>query len=484
MAARPERYQRLHLVSRTNVPGHPDVELWRANDSMLGRTVALTDFAADDPRIPRVRAAVAELAALDARALTRLLDVTEDADHLTVVVEWVDGSTLADVYEQRDGDPLGARRALQVAQRVAEALAVTHAAGVHHGHIRPTSILLTATGDVRLRGVALDAAIWGPVANPVAADINGVGSLLYAGLTARWPGGLVGGLPAAARGVSGEVLLPSQLTAEVPAYLDRVIARSVHDTLPLRGAPRFTSAAEMVTALGVATSRLRTPTAAAPKRTRRVPARRAVGRLAATAGVLGLAAVLGWAGVGVLNAAPSPWGTTSAPAGEAVFSATADSSDGPGGAVEVLTPVRLRVLGPDGFTQDPAAGLDDPRGGKPRDAIDGSPLSGWLTPAYASANLDGTAGIGLVLDLGSAQAVSAIDLTFAGAPTSFEVRLAPEPWPNPQRWTPFASVAAAGQAITVRAPRPVIGRFVLIWLTAVPRAEEGYRGGILEVQVT
>lgn len=478
-----DRYELLHLVSRTRVTGLPDVELWRATDAMLGRTVALTVLAVDDPRAAEVRAAVQALAGLDARPLVRLLDVVEDTEHLVVVTEWVDGSTLADVYEERSGEPLGARRALQIAQRVAEALAVAHAAGVHHGHLRPASILLTATGDVRLRGVALDAAIWGSMPDPVATDIDGVGSLLYAGLTARWPGGLVGGLPAATRGVGGEVLLPSQVSAEVPAHLDRVIARSVR-ACALRGAPRFTSAAEMATALGVATSRLRGPTITAERRVRRVPQRRIAARVGVLAGVLGIAAVIGAIGVGVFSAAPSPWGSTAAPEQAAVFSTTAEADAGPGSATPELTPVRLRVLGPDGFVPDPAAGIDDPLGGRPRDAVDGSPLTGWLTPTYGSADLDGGSGIGLVLDLGAAQAVSAVDLSFAGAPTSVDVRLAPQAWTSPQRWTPFASVAGVGQAITVRAPRPVIGRYVLIWLTAVPRADDGYRGGVLEVRVT
>lgn len=481
-----DRYELLHLVSRTRVPGRPDVELWRATDAMLGRTVALTVFAIDDPRAGEVRAAVQALAALDARPLVRLLDVVEDSENLIVVTEWVDGSTLADVYEERSGEPLGALRALQIAQRVAEALAVAHAAGVHHGHLRPTSILLTATGDVRLRGVALDTAVWGPVTDPVATDIDGVGSLLYAGLTARWPAGLVGGLPAATRGVAGEVLLPSQVSAEVPAHLDRVVARSVR-ACAYRGAPRFTSAAEMATALGVATSRLRSPAVAAERRVhrgRRVPGRRAAVRVGALAGILGIAAVIGVIGVGVLNAAPSPWGSTAAPEQSAVFAATAEAVAGQGDGVPELTPVRLRVLGPDGFVSDPAAGIDDPLGGKPRDAIDGSPLTGWLTPTYGSADLDGATGIGLVLDLGAAQAVSAVDLTFPGAPTSVDVRLAPQAWTSPERWTPFASVSGVGQTITVRAPRPVIGRYVLLWLTAVPRADVGYRGGVLEVRVT
>jgi hypothetical protein len=49
-------------------------------------------------------------------------------------------------------------------------------------------------------------------------------------------------------------------------------------------------------------------------------------------------------------------------------------------------------------------------------------------------------------------------------------------------WTPLASSFARRDSIQIRAPRPITGRYVLVWFTRVPPAvDEGvgvYQGGI------
>ena len=59
--------------------------------------------------------------------------------------------------------------------------------------------------------------------------------------------------------------------------------------------------------------------------------------------------------------------------------------------------------------------------------------------------------------------------------------------PDPALWTPLASAVGAKERLTVRAPRPVTGRYVLIWFTQVPPAEELgtgiYQGGVRRVEV-
>lgn len=495
-----DRYELLHLVSVTAVPQRPDVHLWRALDTALGRTVALTVFEAHDARIPALHEVLRPLAGLDGRGLVRLLDVLEDDEHLVVVSEWVDGSTLSDLYEARDGEPLGVERGLQIARRVAEALAAAHAVGVHHQHVRPASILITPTGDVLLRGVGIDAAVWGAVPDPVSADLHGIGSLLYAATTARWPGGLAGGLPAAPRTPGGLVLLPSQVSADVPAALDRVVARCLTDVVPLRGAPAFTCASEVAMALTVTQSRVRVPAAAGPRRPRADRPRRtdratrrrvARGVLAGAAGVAVIGGGLALTGLFALRAAPSPWGSAEAPDAGAIFTATAAATQ-TGGVTAFLEPAGVQVLSPEGpqtGAEDAPAADSDPGvttglGGLPSDAVDGNDLTAWLTPVYYSATLDGDPGIGLVLDLGGPQAVSAVDLRFIGSPTSVDVRLAATVLPEPDDWTTFAAAAGVGEQITLRAPRPAIGRYVLLWMTSVPRAAAGYQGGIAEVRVS
>ena len=92
------------------------------------------------------------------------------------------------------------------------ALAVAHAAGVAHLCLNPDSLRWTSGGGAKIVGLGIDAALSGVTADdPALADTLGLGKLLYAALTAHWPGGEWPSLPPpprstgtrAARGGSG-----------------------------------------------------------------------------------------------------------------------------------------------------------------------------------------------------------------------------------------------------------------------------------------
>ncbi len=78
-------------------------------------------------------------------------------------------------------------------------------------------------------------------------DTADLGRLLYACLTARWPGGAMTGLPAAPT-EHGRLLRPRQVRAGVPRSLDGVCDRILSDSS--RYGPRLTSVAEVKEALG------------------------------------------------------------------------------------------------------------------------------------------------------------------------------------------------------------------------------------------
>ena len=58
---------------------------------------------------------------------------------------------------------------------------------------------------------------------------------------------------------------------------------------------------------------------------------------------------------------------------------------------------------------------------------------------------------------------------------------------DPALWTLVASVPNAPQKVTVRTPRPITARYLLIWLTALPPAPDAgwglYQEGIKTVSV-
>jgi putative peptidoglycan lipid II flippase len=52
-----------------------------------------------------------------------------------------------------------------------------------------------------------------------------------------------------------------------------------------------------------------------------------------------------------------------------------------------------------------------------------------------------------------------------------------------KRWRTVAAESNAGQSATLTAEQGVTTRFVLVYLTSLPKEGSGYRGGIYEVEV-
>src|SRR5438128_1632338 len=127
-----------------------DEEIWRADDSVLGREVAVAYVASADGE-----AAVADLIAaarLSDASVERILDAgtDEETGRLFVVTEFVPGETLRAVIE-RDG-PLASERAAAVVSSVLTALECGHRLGVAHGRVSPKCVVLGRDGRVRLAG--------------------------------------------------------------------------------------------------------------------------------------------------------------------------------------------------------------------------------------------------------------------------------------------------------------------------------------------
>ena len=139
----------------------------------------------------------------------------------------------------------------------------------------------------------------------------------------------------------------------------------------------------------------------------------------------------------------------------------------------------------------------NPRGGPPNGAlgterensapraIDGDAVTAWTTKTYKTASLGKKGGVGLILDLGEEADVTGVSLGLVGYGTDLQVRVANEILPDPDLWTKLVSIDDAGPQIDLRAPRPVSGRYVLIWLTGIPPKESGekFQGGITSASV-
>lgn len=240
-------------------------DVYKAEDTLLGRKVALKVLKSDYARNPAIVARFNQ----DARASTDL--VHENIAHVLdvgsavfdsatakqrpyVTMERVSGLPLTDLLAR---GPLKPAEACRITDSVLSALEAAHRKGVVHQGITPNNVLIATTGSVKLSDVGLSAGIrevagisvpqdavewrapeWsgaGPA--DVRADVFSAGVLLFAMLTGEvpFPGGYAGTRAAMA----------SSLNDRIPISLNLVVARALEP----RPESRYNSAAQFQTEL-------------------------------------------------------------------------------------------------------------------------------------------------------------------------------------------------------------------------------------------
>jgi len=122
-------------------------------------------------------------------------------------------------------------------------------------------------------------------------------------------------------------------------------------------------------------------------------------------------------------------------------------------------------------------------------AVDGKPDTAWRTNRYRTSNFNKTkSGVGLVFDLGHAQAVRQVKLILPLPGESLQIRAAGAGVTSaPLDLDSYLVVTSAenvGLQDTLRFPFATNTRFLLVWVTKLPRDGGGYRGGISEVTVS
>src|SRR5713226_5968063 len=127
-------------------------EVYLAQDSRLGRKIALKllppDFAKDQHRVRRFAQEARAASALNHPNVCVIHEVgkTSDGRHF-IAMELIEGITLR---ERISRGPLSMADTLTVAEQVAVALTVAHAAGVVHRDIKPENIMLREDGYVKV----------------------------------------------------------------------------------------------------------------------------------------------------------------------------------------------------------------------------------------------------------------------------------------------------------------------------------------------
>jgi eukaryotic-like serine/threonine-protein kinase len=130
--------------------------VYRATDVRLGRSVALKVLPVSRAADARARARLLDearaAAALEHPHIGTILDVGTlegglSADRMYMAMTLYEGETLADRLAR---GPVPVAESLRIGRQLASALAAAHEAGLVHRDVKPSNVLLTRAGDVRL----------------------------------------------------------------------------------------------------------------------------------------------------------------------------------------------------------------------------------------------------------------------------------------------------------------------------------------------
>ncbi|MDX6286154.1 MAG: hypothetical protein QOG53_1639 [Frankiales bacterium] len=471
------RYRLLRARALASESGAGD--LWRARDEVLARAVAVRVLPIDDPRSADMLAAAGRAGRLTDSRLARVLDASEDGAFAFVVGEWVDGESLATTLQALG--PFDPGRATSIVLDVARVVAAAHAQGLAHLRLHPGNVLVTRGGETKVTDLEVAAAL---IEQPEPsdfrrADAHGLGLLLYAALTARWPDGAAFGLPAAPR-TDGRVASPRQVRAGIPRELEAIVDRCVSAT-PRRGSDPLRTPSAVAAALAALPQARPTDDDALLAPVHEPGPARQVLRVALPVAAIIAIVVAGWLSGLALGRVPGP--------GRG-FSTTATATPSPGTAATAAIVVK-------------SAKDFDPFGDRQENpdqapyAVDGDSSTSWQTGLYRRrADFGGLKpGVGLIVDLGRPRSVGGATALLTKAGASIELRAASNTVISaPDQLDDYRVIASARNAgdkppqgqpagtVTLNATGgPVTSRFWLVWFTSVPREGSGYRDGIAEL---
>nr|WP_051725370.1 protein kinase family protein [Streptacidiphilus jeojiense] len=492
---------------------------WRAVDEKLRRAVGIHLLASGHQRSKDAVAAARQAALLGDPRFVQVLDAVEEGELVYIIREWLPDAT--DLGTLLADGPLEAYEAYQMVRQVTDALAAAHRKGLSHLRLTPSCVLRSDSGQYRINGLAMDAALHGLASEDRAAaeldDTRAIGALLFASLTHRWP------YPEDRHGLQGipkavGVVPPEQVKAGVHRGLSDLCSRILCET-PVRHLEPLTSPQELARAIGQL-PRIKQPepeplvlpeypTTTYPRRdqgtTVPLPPRRAPAPLpptppSALPGRTGKALKWGISLVLLAAVGLGSWGTAQAlmdkpDSGSSQLPVTA----GVGGATSASPQTSasaqhlLKISGASEFSPlgPPIQADQVPL------AIDGKTSTAWITSEYQNyanfGNLSSRAdGSGIVVDLGSVQSVSGVKLTLPVAGQNLEVLAAPaDATSAPTSAGAFSQRIANPKVVgtTFDSPllaTPVRTRYVLIHITSLPAETNNpsaYRGGISEIQI-
>src|SRR5262245_28660036 len=151
-------------------------EVYRARDSKLKRDVAIKvlpdEFSRDSDRLSRFQREAEALAALNHPNIAAIYDFHESAETRFLVLEFVEGDTLADLLQKRG--PLPLDDVLHIAKQICDALSAAHEKGIVHRDLKPANVKIDPESNVKVLDFGLAKAMSGANASGTARSRQGL----------------------------------------------------------------------------------------------------------------------------------------------------------------------------------------------------------------------------------------------------------------------------------------------------------------------
>jgi len=237
---------RYTLLQRIGSGGMADV--WSADDSMLGREVALKflheRFGADGQFVERFRREAQSAAGLQHPNVVSVYDRGEYAERHWIAMEYVQGAALKDLIERG----LSPAESVEIVRQILQGVRFAHERGIVHRDLKPHNVMVDAEGRARVtdfgiaRAGASEITQTGSVLGTAqylspeqaqglettgSSDIYSVGVILYESLTGQVPFDAETAVAIALKQISEVPRPPRQLNPEISPALNAVVLKAL-----------------------------------------------------------------------------------------------------------------------------------------------------------------------------------------------------------------------------------------------------------------
>ncbi|MFZ2177615.1 MAG: murein biosynthesis integral membrane protein MurJ [Rhodococcus sp. (in: high G+C Gram-positive bacteria)] len=484
--------------------GSRGLQFWQALDVKLDREVALTFVDAEQratsagPEGPQaILSRTLRLGRINSPGLARVLDVVRGSSGGIVVAEWTPGRSLREMADTKPS-PIGAARAIRALASAAE---TAHRAGGALSIDHPDRVRISINGDAVLAFPATLAD------SDSSSDVRGLGAMLYALITARWPlgdpsapagaplPGSVGGMRLADRDSNGQPIGPRVIRPEVPFEISAVALRSLEPNGGIRTAATVQHILDQASVVNEKTEyipalRLGQRPAGAPGHALDDPEaieaeKKKSNRMIAALVGLAVVTIIVLALLGFWLATFLTGSSSDAPLTEQDFGLTTSAEAPPaeGGAtpapvapasnVVPVKPSAVTVFSPQG-TPDSAANA--------RLAIDGNPATLWSTDTYFQAFPALKNGVGLMVAFDEPITLANVRINSPTPGTDVEIRSAPSDNPTLDQTRVIGAQVVGGSVTTIPVKSEGSTKNVLVWITGLGNSGGKNQSSIADIE--